>query len=490
MLTKKVAVIGLDGVSWTILHNLLSNNAMPYLDSIVENSAKGVLKSTIPPTTPPAWTSIATGVNPGKHGIYDFVKLVGGYETKIITSLDVRYPRIHEMIALAGLKTISINIPFTFPILKIKNSIVVSDWIGSKICFFPRKIESCMKNYKPYSLSVPSLDKLYKETKDRVEAVNTLINKVEWNLFFVIFMEPDHVMHKYGLPTAKNEMEEQYYKIFTEIDKTIERASKIADLLIIISDHGFSEYRYRININSYLAKLGFTVGTYETSIKGIVDLKNEKRAVEIKVPSILYKLKSFGLVKNFAKRVYKLLTGKNMTAKWPRPNPRKSKAFLPTTESCGIYVKDKSLIDTVLLELKKLKGIKHVWKREDIYHGPYVNLAPHIIFQPNFDNGFTVGSTLITPLIFSKRRFYWHHPDGIVIVSGDDVIPGWWKREVETFDIPPTILQYMSLPLPVDTDGNPLQNINYPQKQTKHYDYLKHWQLIKQIQLKKIKLAI
>jgi len=487
---RKVAVIGLDGLSWKVLHDLLSKGAMPYLNSIMESSAKGILKSTIPPTTPPAWTSITSGVNPGKHGIYDFVKLTSNYRTKIVTSLDVRYPRIHEMIALMGLETVSINMPFTFPILKIEKSTIVSDWIGPKICFFPKKVGTYMKKYKPYSLSAPSPDKLYKETKNRAESVNTLMNEIEWNLFFVIFMEPDHLMHRYGIPPVRTRIEKHYYKIFTELDKTIENASKIADLLIILSDHGFSEYQYRININSYLARLGFTIGTNRSSVKGIADLKTKKRKVEIKFPPFLYKfIVAHESMKKFVKRVYRLLIGKYLTSKWPRPDPEKSKAFSPTTESCGVYVKDKLLIDTILLELKKLKGIQQVWKREAIYHGPHVNLAPHIIFQPNFDDGFTVGSVLMTPLIFSKGKFYWHHPDGIFILHGKNVHSGWISY-IHTVDIVPTILRYIGLPLPIDTDGKPLSNIDYPRKQVEYYDYLKQWKLIRQIQLKKSKLAI
>jgi len=86
---KRVAVIGLDGMAWHILHRLFTYDAMPNLKKLSEKSLKGVLKSTIPPCTPPAWTSIATGVNPGKHGIFNFITLNENYETRLVTSEDV-----------------------------------------------------------------------------------------------------------------------------------------------------------------------------------------------------------------------------------------------------------------------------------------------------------------------------------------------------------------------------------------------------------------
>ena len=92
---KKVAVIGLDGMAWHILDKLFKHDAMPYLKSITEKCLKGILKSTIPPWTVPAWTSIATGVNPGKHGAFDFLIFSDNYNPRLVNSYDVCYPRIH-----------------------------------------------------------------------------------------------------------------------------------------------------------------------------------------------------------------------------------------------------------------------------------------------------------------------------------------------------------------------------------------------------------
>ena len=86
-------------------------------------------------------------------------------------------------------------------------------------------------------------------------------------------------------------------------------------------------------------------------------------------------------------------------------------------------------------------------------------------------------------------KFYWHHPDGMFVIHGKGV-HSKWMDSVYTMDVVPTILRYMDLPLPSDTDGKPLPNIDYPQKQVEYYDYLKHWKLIRQIQLKKSKFAI
>jgi len=49
------------------------------------------------PYTAPSWTTVATGVNPGKHGIFNFIKPYG--EIGVVKSDEVMYPRINEVLA-------------------------------------------------------------------------------------------------------------------------------------------------------------------------------------------------------------------------------------------------------------------------------------------------------------------------------------------------------------------------------------------------------
>ena len=69
---SRVVVIGLDGATWDLLDPWIENGDLPNLAQLVEGGAAGTLESVFPPMSPPAWTSAATGKNPGEHGIYDF----------------------------------------------------------------------------------------------------------------------------------------------------------------------------------------------------------------------------------------------------------------------------------------------------------------------------------------------------------------------------------------------------------------------------------
>src|SRR5918996_3494277 len=71
--STRLAVIGLDGATFRALDPLVAQGVMPALGSLIDGGARMVLRSTVPTYTPPAWVSMATGVNPGRHGVFGFL---------------------------------------------------------------------------------------------------------------------------------------------------------------------------------------------------------------------------------------------------------------------------------------------------------------------------------------------------------------------------------------------------------------------------------
>ena len=70
---KKAIVIGLDGLEPAIVDDMLARGELPNLARIRESGSYSRLKTTYPAQTPVAWSSFATGTNPGGHGIFDFI---------------------------------------------------------------------------------------------------------------------------------------------------------------------------------------------------------------------------------------------------------------------------------------------------------------------------------------------------------------------------------------------------------------------------------
>src|SRR3990172_2947263 len=77
--TPKVMIVGLDSAPISLLMKWGKEGRLPTIGRLIREGASGTLLSTTPPITPPAWTSLLTGVNPGKHGIYGFTHPAADY---------------------------------------------------------------------------------------------------------------------------------------------------------------------------------------------------------------------------------------------------------------------------------------------------------------------------------------------------------------------------------------------------------------------------
>lgn len=71
---KKVIVVGLDGLEPTIVDAMLAGGELPNLGRLRTRGGSSRVATTSPAQTPVAWSTFATGTNPGRHGIFDFLR--------------------------------------------------------------------------------------------------------------------------------------------------------------------------------------------------------------------------------------------------------------------------------------------------------------------------------------------------------------------------------------------------------------------------------
>jgi predicted AlkP superfamily phosphohydrolase/phosphomutase len=70
---KKVIVLGIDGFDPKMVRTLMSQGELPHFAALAQSGFFSSLATSNPPQSPVAWSCIATGNNPGKHGVYDFL---------------------------------------------------------------------------------------------------------------------------------------------------------------------------------------------------------------------------------------------------------------------------------------------------------------------------------------------------------------------------------------------------------------------------------
>jgi Tfp pilus assembly protein PilF/predicted AlkP superfamily pyrophosphatase or phosphodiesterase len=100
----KVLVVGLDGADWKIADPLMAAGRMPNLSRLVANGVRSNLLSITPMLSPVIWTSIATGVEPTRHGIMDFLARSKGGASEPVTSVARRVPTLWEILSEAGVR--------------------------------------------------------------------------------------------------------------------------------------------------------------------------------------------------------------------------------------------------------------------------------------------------------------------------------------------------------------------------------------------------
>jgi len=71
--TRRVVIVGLDGLEPSLTERYMSEGLLSNLKALKEEGSFAKLGTTLPALSPVAWSSFQTGVNPGAHNIFDFL---------------------------------------------------------------------------------------------------------------------------------------------------------------------------------------------------------------------------------------------------------------------------------------------------------------------------------------------------------------------------------------------------------------------------------
>ena len=144
---EQVVILGFDGADPKLLARWISEGKLPNIQKLERTGTIQPLGTTEPPESPVAWASFATGMNPGKHGIFDFLKVdrrnyipdIGLVDVKkpkfLWHTLPVRGPKIsnnrkgipfYKVLADQGITTTVLRMPLAFPPEDLPNGSLLS----------------------------------------------------------------------------------------------------------------------------------------------------------------------------------------------------------------------------------------------------------------------------------------------------------------------------------------------------------------------------
>jgi predicted AlkP superfamily phosphohydrolase/phosphomutase len=487
---RRVVVFGLDGASWDFINRMIELGAMPYVKNMLNGGARGVLLSSYPPITPSAWPSITTGVNPGKHGIFDFARTdVNTGEQTLTTTFDLEHPRIYEMLATRGIETLVFNPIPPYPLIPIENLKVASIVFSPKPVYYPEHIQKYAEGFPDYTELIETckgkrspdneafLELKLQNTSQRLTIVEEALRSENWSLAWIRLQDPDDLFH-----TAADEAFSGHPKVtrvFSMIDRLIKASKTLADLVVLVSDHGFKKYKQNICVNTILFKGGLA---RPASTGGLADdaWRWDKnlfggRADSLRIPSWLTEWlinHSAPLLTRLAGTILKLT---KKTYESPAVDPVASRAYSPTPYGHGVLVRNTNDLEATRRIVMQQRGIANVKYPEEVYWGAYVSRAPNLIVMVDREAGYRLGSNRIERKAADDKAVWDHDPYGVVAFAGEGVRPCDIGL-VNAWDVAPTIMAYMGAALPDDSDGKALNAIpSTGASERASYDYTSGW---------------
>lgn len=236
-------VVGVDALCEEV-RTWLPAGTTPTIDGIVEEGASGPLTSQLPPWTPSAWPSMYTGVNPGKHGVFGFLRF-DGYDWDIVNATDVREHAIWELLSAQGYRSVVVNVPVTDPPAPFDGALIPGYVAPAEPTCHPDglldEVRDAIGGYRLYNRQLVEgasrderIEGYETVTAMRGRAFRYLLEREDPDFGFLQFQQSDTVLHEF--PDDPEAPERVYRAIDAEIDRTL--AAGDPDTVILVSDHG------------------------------------------------------------------------------------------------------------------------------------------------------------------------------------------------------------------------------------------------------------
>lgn len=506
----KVVVIGLDGATFDVMRPLMESGDLPHLASLAKTGAtEAELTSTFPFVTPTAFSSFMTGVNPGKHGVFDFTRDGHGtYDTgPIVNYTHIKARTLWELLGEHGKQSTLVTVPFTYPPTPFNGLMVsIGNMTEGRLSTYPTELtEELVQNIGGYEErfckvirepdGIPSktfadyfIDQTRYQTDKVKQATLYLMQAHPWDLLMTVFvitdrfqhyfwrdMDPAHPAHHSTQRVEYRHMIRDAYRQVDEAVGAILDAAPSDSNVIIMSDHGFGPLHYVFYTNRWLRE------------QGLLEVHPQKTEWEIRARPLERCLTKVGLgmvarwlpgpvgaipipiigtrsptVRN--ERLIDWMQTRAYATKWGVNINLKSREPQGIVEPGDEY---EALVGTIIRKLRLVQDPKTgkplfdlVTRKEDVYHGPYVGEAHDIVIAPNAVPTELEQSPsypqVIREITGTDLGNGYHRLEGILMMKGPMIAPHAHVGQARLEDLAPTILYLLGLPIPDYMDGQVL----------------------------------
>ncbi len=391
---KRVCVLGLDGVPYSLLQNLAGRDIMPTMKTLIDSGHLHKMKASLPEISAVSWTDFMTGSNSGTHGIFGFTDLKPDtYDLSFPNFLDLKTKTFWDTLGEQKKRSVVINQPSTYPAREI-SGILISGFVAIDLAkaVYPPALRPSLDKLE-YQIDIDTMKSrkdpefLWKDlqrTLDRRISALDFLWKQDWDYFEFVITGTDRLMH--FLWTAFQDKEHTHHKKFLnyyhQIDQIISHVNDLyhqrtdsEEGFYLLSDHGFTGIEQEVYLNVWLEEQGY-LGFDPSPPETLGDILSSSRA--------------FAMDPN---RIYL-----NLKDKFPKGSVNPS---------------DKNVLKQDIAEkLEKLewdgkKVVQKVFDADKIYSGPQAARGPDLIVLSEY--GFDMKGSIKKKEIFGRTNLQGMH---------------------------------------------------------------------------------
>jgi predicted AlkP superfamily phosphohydrolase/phosphomutase len=427
----RVCVIGLDGTPASYLRRRIAEGALP---ALAELSRQGTLMSArapLPPISSVSWASASTGVNPGRHGVFGFVeRKPGTWDITFTNVFTIAEPQVWVTAARAGLRSVVVNIPGTYPAQPNNGGVLISGFVSPTLerSVQPPSLVPFLQE-RDYLIDVDlrlghrDLDafceQLFSHHAARTRTLIDLLEGEPCDLFYVAFTGTDRLHHFLWEQMERGEepWATRFHDYYAAVDASVgELVSRLADdcRLILLSDHGFCRLDQEVFVNRWLERDGW------------LRLEEPAKSIASVIPS--------------GTRAYCM-------------DPGRLYLNLAGREPGGIVAASEyeRVRDELRAWAEALPFVQRVATREEAFSGPHAEHAPDLVLVSK--NGWDLKGAVRTAELQGRGKLTGMHTqdDAFVLVRGAHP-----EGEADVQDVAATALDGLGLD-PSGVDGRVLR---------------------------------
>ncbi len=490
----KVLIIGLDGATWDVLDDFLLSNHMPNLNRLKTKGYSGVLQSTHPPSTPPAWTTCITGCQPYTHGVVGFRDYsFKNNNVRISSAASCRIPNMWEELSDQGYKVASINVPWTYPCRKV-NGITVAGYglPGVEVQFtYPVEFkDELLEKIPDYQILAKweksanndpaqfetNVSRVERAFEQRLEAALLINNKIKPDVMMVQFQNTDLIQH-FVWPYLDKQTRDKYpferdrfFLMFEKLDGIIGNLLELADddsIVTVVSDHGLCRWLGSVRPNMLLYDWGYLkfqspvhrfLRRCRRNLDSLLSKEKSSMTIEFKTPVDWKRTKAMMTFPSMNGHIYLNVKGRN------------ENGCVEQGEEYNKIIKDlQRRFSEVVNPLTGKPIFSRVATPEELYNCEKVDkeVVGDLMLIP--ERGYIVHQSTKRKGDRVKIRPDDSFPgchcyEGIYIFQGSNIHSGQ-SKEAHIVDIAPTVYAALGAVMPDYLDGRPLENIFVEKKE-------------------------